>query len=38
MVEVDGKDLMMMDDVENTSKLYFHSLPLEGILRSVTDE
>jgi hypothetical protein len=38
MVEADGKDLTMMDDVESNSKLYFHSLPLEGTLRSVTDE
>jgi hypothetical protein len=38
MVEADGKDLMMIDDVEITRKLYFHATPLEIILRTATDE
>jgi hypothetical protein len=38
MVAADGMDLMMIDDVESTSKLYFHALPLEIILRSAADE
>jgi hypothetical protein len=38
MAEVDGKDLMMIDDVESASKLYFHAPPLEIILRTATTE
>jgi len=38
MVEADGNDLTMLDDVESTSKLYFHALPLKIILRTATDE
>jgi len=38
MVEADGKDLTVIDDVESTSKPYFHALPLEIILRTATNE
>lgn len=38
MVEAEGKDLTMIDDVESTSKLYFHAPPLEIILRTAIDE